>query len=153
MKKCTKSARQRPPRSKRSARRRESRPVQGVLGIRELVRESLLSSVRDSVTQTAQQLVEDEIVELAGSAWSRKEDSPLRRGGSCGSRIFLEGEPLHIQRTRLRDWVSKSENPLKAVQALAAETRSTATSRVSWSAASAAAATRTRSVKSPTAWD
>ena len=64
MKKCTKSARQRPPRSKRSARRRESRPVQGVLGIRELVRESLLSSVRDSVTQTAQQLVEDEHARL-----------------------------------------------------------------------------------------
>ncbi len=65
-----------------------------------------------------QQLVEDEVESLVGPMWSRKGDSPLRRGGSMQARVFLEGEPEHMKRARVRDVVSGTEHPLQTVAAL-----------------------------------
>ena len=119
MKKCTKSSRRRQPRRKRSECRRSGRPIQRVLNFREQIREVLVGEIRSAVTRTAQQLVEDEVHELVGAKWSRKpEDSSLRRGGSVKTRIFLEGEPVHIERTRVRDRSANEEYPLETVQAL-----------------------------------
>ncbi len=70
---------------------------------REQLRELLLGEIRGSVAAMARQLVEDEVHELVGEPWSRKGDSPLRRGGSTENRIFLGGEPVILQRTRVRD--------------------------------------------------
>ncbi len=118
MKKSTKSSRRRQPRTKRSERRSPRSPVQGVLHFRELIREALVGEIRSAVTKTAEQLVADEVHELVGAPWSRKGESPLRRGGSCKTRIFLEGEPAHIERTRVRDGSANAEHPLQTVQAL-----------------------------------
>ena len=67
---------------------------------------------------TAQQLVEDEVLALVGDPWSRKGASPLRRGGPCPSRIFLDGEPLVLERTRVRDQQAKAEYPLQSLRVL-----------------------------------
>ena len=78
----------------------------------------LVSTLRGAVLATAQQLVEDEVESLVGPMWSRKGDSPLRRGGSTQARVFLEGEPVHMKRARVRDVVSGTEHPLQTVAAL-----------------------------------
>lgn len=117
MKKCTKSSRRRQPRKKRSQRKRKS-PVQGVLHFREQVREALMCAIQGAVVSTAEQLVQDEVTELVGAPWSRKGDSPLRRGGRTKTRVFLDGEPVHIDRPRVRDQVSGTEVPLETVGAL-----------------------------------
>jgi transposase-like protein len=70
------------------------------------------------VVRTAQQLVEDEVTRLVGEPWSRKDSSSLRRGGSCRSRIFLDGEPVHLARTRVRDRLLGREHSLETVKAL-----------------------------------
>lgn len=118
MKKSTKSSRRRQPRSKRSKRKPAKSPVQGVLHFREMIREVLMCEIRDAVTKTAEQLVQDEVQELVGAPWSRKGESPLRRGGPCQTRIFLEGEPMHIERPRVRDKEAGAEYPLETIQAL-----------------------------------
>ena len=76
--------------------------MQGVLHFREQVREALLCSIQGAVVSTAEQLVQDEVTELVGAPWSRKGESPLRRGGSTQARVFLDGEPVHINRPRVR---------------------------------------------------
>ena len=78
----------------------------------------LVSTLRGAVLATAQQLVEDEVESLVGPMWSRKGDSPLRRGGSTQARVFLEGEPVHMKRARVRDVASGTEHPLQTVAAL-----------------------------------
>jgi putative transposase len=118
VKKSTKSSRRRQPRSKRSKREPAKSPVQGVLHFREMIREVLMGEIRSAVTKTAEQLVKNEVQELVGAPWSRKGESPLRRGGSCQARIFLEGEPVHIERPRVRDKDAGVEYPLETVQAL-----------------------------------
>lgn len=118
MKKSTKSSRRRQPRSKRSKREAAKSPVQGVLNFRAMIREFLMGKIRDAVTETAEQLVQDEVEELVGAPWSRKGDSPLRRGGRCQTRVFLEGEPVHIERPRVRDKDQGVEYPLETVKAL-----------------------------------
>ena len=118
MKKSTKSSRRRQPRKKRSERQSAKSPVQGVLHFREMIREVLMGEIRSAVTKTAEQLVQDEVQGLVGAPWSRKGESPLRRGGRCQTRVFLEGEPVHIERHRVRDKEQGSEYPLETVQAL-----------------------------------
>ncbi len=66
----------------------------------------------------ARQLVEDEVQEFVGEPWSRKGDSPLRRGGSTETRIFLGREPVILQRTRVRDQEANTEHSLKRLEAL-----------------------------------
>jgi putative transposase len=122
MKKSTKSIPARQPRQKRSVRRpRERRgAVQGLLSIQGQVRQALIVQIQDAVTAMARQLVEDEVHALVGSPWSRKETgSPLRRGGSTRTRLLLGGEPVVIERTRVRDTQAGREQSLKTVNALA----------------------------------
>jgi putative transposase len=117
VKKSTKSARRHQPRKRRSQRKSKS-PVQGLLHFRGQVREALLCAIQGAVVSTAEQLVEDEVTELVGAPWSRKGESPLRRGGRTKTRAFLDGEPVHIIRPRVRDQVEGCEVPLKTVAAL-----------------------------------
>lgn len=117
MKKSTKSIPRRQQRRRRSE-RSSPRPVQGVLHFREQVREALMCAIQGAVVSTAEQLVEDEVTELVGAPWSRKGDSPLRRGGPTKTRVFLDGEPVHIDRPRVRDQDEGREFPLKTVAAL-----------------------------------
>lgn len=67
---------------------------------------------------TAEQLVEDEVTELVGAPWSRKGESPLRRGGPTTTQVFLDGEPVHIARPRVRDREAGCEFPLQTIGAL-----------------------------------
>ncbi|MCP4006459.1 MAG: IS256 family transposase, partial [bacterium] len=67
---------------------------------------------------TAEQLVQDEVTELVGKPWSSKGESPLRRGGRTKTRAFLDGEPVHIERPRVRDRDAGCEVPLETVGAL-----------------------------------
>jgi len=84
------------------------------------VRSLLIEKIDDAVAATARQLVEDEVRGLVGEPWSRKDaSSPLRRGGSTRSRIHLGGEPLVIERTRVRDKQRGREQPLESLEALA----------------------------------
>ncbi len=117
MKKSTKSSGRRQPRRRRSERKSKS-PVQGVLHFREQVREALMCAIQGAVVSTAEQLVQDEVTDLVGAPWSRKGESPLRRGGRTKTRIFLDGEPVHIDRPRVRDRDEGCEVPLKTVGAL-----------------------------------
>lgn len=119
-KKTTRSTSRRQPRRGRS-RRKESQgesPRLAVRNFREQLREVLLGEIRGSVAAMARQLVEDEVRELVGEPWSRKGGSPLRRGGSTETRIFLGGEPVILQRTRVRDQEANLEYPLERVNAL-----------------------------------
>ncbi|MFQ5507551.1 MAG: IS256 family transposase [Planctomycetota bacterium] len=112
--------------AKRQPRRRRSRekesttegPRLAVRNFRQQLRELLLEQIRGSVAATAHQLVEDEVQKLVGEPWSRKGDSPLRRGGSAETRIFLGGEPVILPRTRVRDQDANTEHPLETVDAL-----------------------------------
>lgn len=120
MKKSKRATAKRQPRRRRS-RKKESTtesPRLAVRNFREQLRESLLEQIRGSVAATARQLVEDEVQALVGEPWSRKGDSPLRRGGSTETRIFLGGEPVMLQRTRVRDQDANTERPLETVDAL-----------------------------------
>lgn len=120
MKKSKRSTSQGQPRRGRSRRKKCSTesPRLAVRTFREQLRESLLEQIRGSVAATARQLVEDEVQALVGEPWSRKGDSPLRRGGSAETRIFLGGEPVILQRTRVRDQDANTEHPLETVDAL-----------------------------------
>jgi transposase-like protein len=118
MKKPTKSKRSRQPRSPRTSRRQRTSAACSVLDLRREIREGLIAEIRSAVTKTAQQLVEDEVLELVGEPWSRKGDSPLRRNGQVTSTIFLDGEPHLLTRARLRDQDQGSEHPLQTVRAL-----------------------------------
>ena len=120
MKKSKRTTTKRQPRRRRS-RKKESTtesPRLAVRNFREQLRESLLDQIRGSVAATARQLVEDEVQALVGEPWSRKGASPLRRGGSTETRIFLGGEPVMLQRTRVRDQDANTERPLETVDAL-----------------------------------
>jgi putative transposase len=117
MKKCTQSRHPRQPRSQRRARVRRSGMHGEILRVREEIRDALLVQIRDSVANTARQIVEDEVVALVGAPWSRKGDSPLRRGGPSQTRIFLDGEPMILERTRVRDRRRNSEHSLRSVEA------------------------------------
>ncbi len=117
MKKCTKSRRPRQPRSRRSKAKRPN-PMDQVLDLRHQLREALMEDIRHAVASTARQLVEDEVLALVGAPWSRKGASPLRRGGACSSQIFLDGEPLLLERTRVRDREANAEHPLQSLRAL-----------------------------------
>ncbi len=122
MKKSTKSTKRRQPRRKRSVRKpRGVRPAaHELLSFRDELREELMSKIQAATTSLARQLVEDEVHELVGSPWSRKEDgSPLRRGGRTRSRILVGGEPVILERTRVRDHVLGREHRLKTFEALA----------------------------------
>ena len=118
MKKSTKSSRRRQPRRRRSERKPKRSPVQGVLHFREQIREALLGAMQGAIVRTAEQIVRDEVSELVGAPWSRKGDSPLRRAGSTKTRMFLDGEPVHIDRPRVRDQEQGCEFPLQTVQSL-----------------------------------
>ena len=120
-KKSTKSKMKskRPSRTRRSKRQSPETLRDAVRPFHGQLREILLDEIRGAVARTAQQLVEDEVIELVGAPWSRKGESPLRRGGSCTTRIFLDGEPAHIERTRVRDHEVGAEHPLRTVKALA----------------------------------
>jgi len=87
------------------------------MSVRHQIREALLFQIRGSVADTARQIVEDEVLALVGAPWSRKGDSPLRRGGATQTRIFLDGEPMIIERTRVRDQARNTEHPLRTVDA------------------------------------
>ena len=115
-KQCTKSPRQ--PRTKRSDRRVQAPARHAIVPFHQEIRDLLISKLRGAVLATAQQLVDDEVASLVGPMWSRKGDSPLRRGGSTQVRVFLEGEPVHMKRARVRDVVLGLEHPLQTVAAL-----------------------------------
>ena len=118
MKKRNRTNRPRQPRVRRSQREGAGSCLGGGPGLGSQLRALLLDELRVSVAQTARQLVEDEVTQLVGDPWSRKGDSPLRRGGRCRSRIFLDGEPMHLERTRVRDMVAGREHGLETVKAL-----------------------------------
>lgn len=117
-KQSTNSKPSKQPRKKRTVRRAEAQPREEVISFQEGIREALISQIRDAVTAMAEDLVLTEAQELVGARWSRKPDTTLRRGGYCTSRIFVGGEPVHIERPRVRDTVSGTEHPLKTVKAL-----------------------------------
>ncbi len=117
MKKCTNSRPPRQPRRRRSQRRTPNQ-AQQVQSLREGLREVLVDEIREAVRRTATQLVEDEVHELVGEPWSRKGASTLRRGGATSTRVFMDGEPVLLQRTRVRDQQTRSEHPLRTVKAL-----------------------------------
>lgn len=117
-KQSTKSKSKKQARKKRSVRRSESIQRAEVRSLREGIRGALVEEIRDAVTATAEHLVVSEVLELLGEPWSRKGESSLRRGGRAKSRIFLGGEPVHIDRPRVRDVASGTEHPLKTFQAL-----------------------------------
>ncbi len=119
-KKTKRTTARRQPRRGR-CRKKESKaesPRLAVRNFREQLREALLAQIRGSVAAMARQLVEDEVRDLVGEPWSRKGDSPLRRGGSTETRIFLGGEPVILQRTRVRDQEANTEHPLETLDAL-----------------------------------
>ena len=119
-KKSKRSASKRQP-GRRRSRKKETKadsPRLTVRNFREQLREVLLAQIRRSVAAMARQLVEDEVQSLVGKPWSRKGDSPLRRGGSTETRIFLGGEPVILQRTRVRDQEANTEHPLETLDAL-----------------------------------
>jgi len=90
-----------------------------VHGFRDALREDLLQAIRDAVTATARQLVQDELGHLVGEPWSRKDGgNPFRRGGSAPSRIFLDGQPVALRRPRVRDVEANAEVQLETVEAL-----------------------------------
>ncbi len=92
MKKRTKSQRPRQPRKRRQprmSRKRPSGPTDGIIELRREIREGLIGEIRSAVTNTAHQLVEDEVLALVGDPWSRKGDSSLRRNGKLTTTIFL----------------------------------------------------------------
>ena len=118
MSNTTKKKSKRQPRKFRSERRvRHGLPGE-VVPIRQMIREALMMEISGAARNMAKQLVEDEVTRLVGEPWSRKGDSPLRRGGSCKGRMFIEGEPVHIERTRVRDTVAGGEYPLDTIAAL-----------------------------------
>ena len=117
-KNSTKSKASKQPRKKRATRRSEAQTRDEVISFNEGIREALVSQIRDAVTAMAEDLVLTEAQELVGARWSRKPDSTLRRGGYCTSRIFVGGEPVHIERPRVRDMASRAEHPLRTVKAL-----------------------------------
>jgi len=112
------STQQKAPKSTRQRRRRKRPTAQEALDFRQQVREALIEEIRLGVVRTAQQLVEDEVLELVGAPWSRKGDSPLRRGGGTDTRIFLDGEPVILPRTRVRDIEQGREVAPSSVRAL-----------------------------------
>ncbi len=118
MKKRTKSQRPRQPRSPRMSRKRASSPGDGIIELRREIREGLIGEIRNAVTKTAHQLVEDEVLALVGEPWSRKGDSSLRRNGQLKTTIFLDGEPHVLTRARVRDQDQGTEYPLQTVKAL-----------------------------------
>ena len=118
MKKSTKPKSRRHPRSPRASRKRRTHAAGSVLDLRHEIREGILAEIRSAVTRTAHQLVEDEVLQLVGAPWSRKEGSPLRRNGKLTSTIFLDGEPHSLTRARLRDQDQGVEYPLQTVRAL-----------------------------------
>ncbi len=119
MKKPKRTGAKRQLRSKRSSRKRDvASPTLLVRTLRHQIREGLISQIRAAVASTARQLVEDEVSALVGGPWSRKGDSPLRRGGSTGTTIFLDGEPFTLKRTRVRNTEENMEHRLETVQAL-----------------------------------
>lgn len=109
---------QRHPRRPRVQRRRRPRPEEALIDLRRQVREGLIEAIHQAVAATARQLVEDEVVSLVGEPWSRKGDSPLRRGGYTDTTIFLDGEPHLLRRPRVRDRDAGSEHPLPTLRAL-----------------------------------
>lgn len=119
MKKSTKSKPQRQPRTRRSKRAQSTNPQDAVRPFHGQLRELLLDEIRGAVARTAEQLVQEEVLELVGAPWSRKGENSLRRGGSCRTRIFLDGEPVHLTRTRVRDLATETEHPLRTIKALA----------------------------------
>jgi len=88
------------------------------VSLREQLRETLIGEIRSAVAATARALVEDEVLELVGEAWSRKGESPLRRNGTTTSTIHLDGEPCLLERARVRDRNMASEVRLSTLQAL-----------------------------------
>lgn len=118
MKKRTKSKPKRHPRRPRVQRRGRCRPEEAVIDLRRQVREGLIEAIQQAVAATARQLIEDEVVSLVGEPWSRKGDSPLRRGGYTDTTIFLDGEPHLMRRPRVRDREAGSEHPLPTLRAL-----------------------------------
>ena len=118
MKKSTKSKPRRESRKKRSKRPATPSPRDAVTPFNVQLRELLVEELRGAVARTAEQLVEDEVRELVGEPWSRKGESTLRRGGGCRTRIFLDGEPVHLERTRVRDQATGTEHRLRTVGAL-----------------------------------
>ncbi len=113
-----KSSTKKQSRKKRAARRAESRAKEEVISFQEGIREALVSQIRDAVTAMAEDLVMAEAQELVGARWSRKPDTTLRRGGYSKSRLFVGGEPVHIERPRVRDTASGTEHQLATVKAL-----------------------------------
>ncbi len=118
MKKSTKSSDRCQPRQKRSQRWTKRGVSREHPSIREQIRASLMREIQDCVAATARQLVEDEVHRLVGAPWSRKGESPLRRGGPTRTTILLGGEPHVIERTRVRDQEQGTEHQLQTVGAL-----------------------------------
>jgi hypothetical protein len=100
--KPTKSKPKRHPRRPRVHRQRRAGTQDPVLDLRRQVREGLIDASHQAVAATARQLIEDEVVSLVGEPWSRKGDSPLRRGGYTETTIFLDGEPHLLRRPRVK---------------------------------------------------
>lgn len=117
-KQSTKSKSKNQVRKKRSKRRANEAPKDEVVSFQAGIREALVSQIRDAVTAMAEDLVLAEAEKLVGARWSRKPDSTLRRGGYTNARIFVGGEPVHIERPRIRDTATRTEHPLKALSAL-----------------------------------
>ena len=66
----------------------------------------------------AEELLEEEVEDLAGKRYSRKEENPLRRWGSNSGSIRIDGEKVPIDVPRVRDTDAEEERSLESYQAM-----------------------------------
>lgn len=64
------------------------------------IREDLKTRMRASVLSVVSELFEEEMAELCGKPWSRKEPGRLRRGGTERGTIYLDGRRVAVKYPR-----------------------------------------------------
>ncbi|MGE3854655.1 MAG: IS256 family transposase [Planctomycetota bacterium] len=90
-----------------------------VESIRDGMRVALLTTAREAMLRTLTDLVDEEVIELAGARHSRRGASnPHRRHGRVPTTIFIDGQPVAFDRPRLRNAATNSEVELARVGAL-----------------------------------
>ena len=89
-----------------------------VESIRDGMRELMLTTVCDVMLRTLSDLVNEEVIEMAGARHSRRGASnPLRRHRHAHSTIFIDGQPVSI-RPRVRNSATNIEVELARMSAL-----------------------------------
>jgi transposase-like protein len=67
-----------------------------------LIRTMIRSRICESVLEMVYELFQDEVQQLSGEAYSRKDPQRCHRGGSEPTSIYLEGQKINLRRPRLR---------------------------------------------------